>query len=100
VLLVCFGMPLQEDWLRHNWDCIHAHVALTGGAALDYTAGILRRSPRWLASAGLEWFWRLLMEPGRLWERYIIGNPKFLLRVLRARLTKSSLVPERSPNKS
>lgn len=85
ILLVCFGMPLQEAWLRDNWAQIHAHIALTGGAALDYTAGIVPRSPRWVSAIGMEWFWRMIIEPRRLWRRYLIGNPQFILRVLRYR---------------
>lgn len=85
VLLVCFGMPLQEQWLADHWDQIDAQIALTGGAALDYTAGVVPRSPRWMSHIGMEWFWRMAVEPRRLWKRYLVGNPQFLLRVLRYR---------------
>jgi N-acetylglucosaminyldiphosphoundecaprenol N-acetyl-beta-D-mannosaminyltransferase len=87
VLLVGFGMPLQERWLMRNWSRIDARVALTGGAVFDYVSGELKRGPRILTDNGFEWLARLLIEPGRLWRRYVIGNPLFLLRVLRQRLT-------------
>ena len=87
ILLVGFGMPLQERWLMHNWDRIDARVALTGGAVFDYVSEELKRGPRILTDNGFEWLARLLIEPKRLWRRYLIGNPLFLLRVLKQRLT-------------
>ncbi len=85
ILLVGFGMPLQERWLMRNWDRIDAHVALTGGAVFDYVSGELKRGPRILTNNGSEWLARLLIEPKRLWRRYVLGNPLFLLRVLKQR---------------
>ena len=70
---------------RHRID---AGVALTGGAVFDYVSGNLRRGPRLLTDNGFEWLARLLVEPRRLWRRYLIGNPLFLLRVLGQRLAK------------
>jgi len=88
VLLVGFGMPLQERWLMQNWDRIDARVALTGGAVFDYVSGETRRGPRLLVDNGFEWLARLLIEPKRLWRRYVIGNPLFLMRVLKQRLAQ------------
>lgn len=85
LLLVSFGMPLQERWLHANWDALNTTIGLTGGAALDYAAGELRRGPAWMTGYGLEWLARLIIEPRRLWRRYVMGNPGFLLRVLRQR---------------
>ena len=82
ILLVGLGMPLQERWLMENTDRIEAGVALTGGAVFDYVSGDLRRGPRFLTHNGFEWLARLLVEPSRLWRRYLLGNPLFLLRVL------------------
>jgi N-acetylglucosaminyldiphosphoundecaprenol N-acetyl-beta-D-mannosaminyltransferase len=81
ILIVGFGMPLQEAWLRDNWDKLTAHVALTGGAVFDYLSGRLRRAPKWMTNNGLEWLGRLIVEPRRLWRRYLLGNPMFLARV-------------------
>jgi len=86
ILIVGLGMPLQERWLMDNWTRIEAVVALTGGAVFDYVSGELRRAPRWMTHHGLEWLGRLLVEPRRLWQRYLIGNPLFLWRVLKQRL--------------
>lgn len=82
ILIVGFGMPLQEQWLMENWGRLDAGVALTGGAVFDYISGDLRRAPRWMTDHGLEWLGRLVIEPRRLWKRYVIGNPVFLWRVV------------------
>ena len=86
ILLVGLGMPLQEYWLMENRHRLDASVALTGGAVFDYVSGRLRRGPRLLVSSGFEWLARLLIDPRRLWRRYLVGNPLFLLRVVRQRL--------------
>jgi N-acetylglucosaminyldiphosphoundecaprenol N-acetyl-beta-D-mannosaminyltransferase len=84
ILMVGFGMPLQERWLLENWDSIQADVALTGGGVFDYISGRLMRSPMWMTEHGLEWLGRLIIEPRRLWRRYLIGLPVFVVRVLKA----------------
>ncbi len=89
ILLVGLGMPIQEHWLMQNRDRLNAGVVLTGGAVFDYVSGGLRRGPRLLTNNGFEWLARLLVEPRRLWRRYLLGNPLFLLRVLGQRLGRS-----------
>ncbi|WP_166173398.1 WecB/TagA/CpsF family glycosyltransferase [Rubrobacter tropicus] len=86
LLLLGLGMPLQERWLMENLENLNVGAALTGGAFLDYAAGNLRRGPRLLTDNGLEWLARLLVEPRRLWRRYLLGNPVFLARVVGQRL--------------
>jgi N-acetylglucosaminyldiphosphoundecaprenol N-acetyl-beta-D-mannosaminyltransferase len=88
ILIVGLGMPLQERWLMENRDAIDANVALTGGAVFDYVSGGLRRGPRLLTDNGFEWLARLIVDPHRLWRRYLLGNPLFLLRVLGQRFGK------------
>ncbi len=88
ILVVGFGMPLQERWLSQNWDRLDARVGLTGGAVFDYLSGRLRRPPRFLVDHGLEWLGRLLIEPRRLWRRYLLGIPQFCLRVIRQSATQ------------
>ena len=85
ILLVGLGMPLQERWLMENHHRLDVGVALTGGAVFDYASGRLRRGPRVLTENGFEWLARLLVEPRRLWRRYVLGNPLFLARVLTQR---------------
>lgn len=83
VLYIGFGMPLQEFWLIDNYDRIDAHVFFPLGACLDFFTGTTYRGLNWFNNNGLEWLVRLLTEPKRLWRRYLIGNPKFLFRVIR-----------------
>ena len=82
VLLVGMGTPQQEMWVDRNWDRIDASVVWTVGALFDYVAGRVPRAPHWIADNGLEWIFRLAVEPRRMWRRYLLGNPAFLYRVL------------------
>ena len=82
VLLVGMGTPLQELWVDANHDRIEASVIWTVGALFDYVAGRVPRAPHWIADNGLEWIFRLAVEPRRMWRRYLLGNPAFLFRVI------------------
>jgi N-acetylglucosaminyldiphosphoundecaprenol N-acetyl-beta-D-mannosaminyltransferase len=93
ILLVGMGMPRQEAWLRDHWPQLDARIGLTGGAVFDYVSGALKRSPHWLNRIGFEWLGRLVVEPRRLWRRYVLGNPRFLARVLRQRLRSGGATP-------
>lgn len=83
ILLVGFGMPIQEKWLKENMGDLNSKVHITVGAMFDFLAGETYRGPRWLTDNGFEWLTRLLTEPGRLWKRYIIGIPLFFFRILK-----------------
>jgi N-acetylglucosaminyldiphosphoundecaprenol N-acetyl-beta-D-mannosaminyltransferase len=86
VLFVGFGIPIQEYWIEDNLARLKASVILSAGSMIEYVSGAKKAAPRWMANNGLEWFFRLLHEPRRLWRRYLIGNPLFLFRVIRQRL--------------
>jgi N-acetylglucosaminyldiphosphoundecaprenol N-acetyl-beta-D-mannosaminyltransferase len=86
ILVVGFGMPLQEQWVSENGNRINATVVVTVGALFEYLAGSVQRAPTWMTEHGLEWLGRLFIEPRRLWRRYLLGNPLFLWRVLKQRL--------------
>jgi exopolysaccharide biosynthesis WecB/TagA/CpsF family protein len=81
VVLVGLGNPDQEAWLDRHLPATGARLGVGVGAFLDFAAGRVRRAPAWVNAAGLEWVYRLLREPGRLWRRYLLGNPEFLARV-------------------
>jgi len=83
LLFVGFGMPRQEQWLLENWSQVNADVAFGPGALFDYLSGDVKRSPTWMTDNGLEWLGRFLIEPRRLWKRYILGNPLFIFRVFK-----------------
>ncbi|WP_370652040.1 WecB/TagA/CpsF family glycosyltransferase [Phenylobacterium sp.] len=70
VLLVGMGMPRQEFWILDNRAALPSCVILPVGAAFDYEAGAQKAAPRWMGRAGLEWLFRLVSDPGRLWRRY------------------------------
>jgi N-acetylglucosaminyldiphosphoundecaprenol N-acetyl-beta-D-mannosaminyltransferase len=90
ILLVALGAPRQDLWIARHHDRLRVPVALGVGGLFDFYSGRIPRAPLWLRELGLEWIWRLFQEPGRMWRRYVIGNPLFLIRVLRQRLDGSS----------
>lgn len=78
--LVWVGLstPKQERWMDAHRHALNAPVLVGVGAAFDFHAGTKRQAPRWLRDIGLEWMFRLLTEPRRLWRRYLVGNTRFL----------------------
>ena len=84
VLLVGMGQPLQEQWILAHREQLNSPVVIAVGGLFDFYAEKVSRAPLWLRELGMEWIWRLLQEPGRMWKRYIIGNPLFLLRLRQA----------------
>ena len=83
VLLVAFGNPTQEFWIAKHCDANVTSVAIGVGALFDFVAGRVRRAPHWMIRARLEWVYRLWLEPKRLWRRYLLGNPSFVMSVLK-----------------
>jgi N-acetylglucosaminyldiphosphoundecaprenol N-acetyl-beta-D-mannosaminyltransferase len=77
ILLVGLGCPKQERWMATHAGAIPA-VMLGVGAAFDFHAGRTRQAPRWMMAAGLEWLFRLAVDPKRLWKRYVWHNPRFV----------------------
>jgi N-acetylglucosaminyldiphosphoundecaprenol N-acetyl-beta-D-mannosaminyltransferase len=86
VLFVGMGTPLQEKWIAEHRDQIAAPVCWAVGALFDYVAGIEPRVPAWMNALALEWLFRMLIDPAGKWRRYLIGNPLFVLRILRQKL--------------
>lgn len=80
IVFVGLGCPRQEVWAFENRDALSMPV-LAVGAAFDFHAGTLKQAPKWMQNTGLEWFYRLLKEPKRLWRRYIILNPVYLFKL-------------------
>jgi len=76
---VSLGCPKQEYWMAEHRGRINA-VIVGVGAAFDYHAGTLKRAPLWMQHNGLEWFYRLLSEPRRLWKRYLVTNTLFIVK--------------------
>ena len=85
VLLVALGNPLQERWIDEHLIQLGVPVSIGVGALFDYLAGRVPRAPRWVVRLRAEWLFRLLVEPRRLWRRYVMGNPRFIWRVISSR---------------
>jgi N-acetylglucosaminyldiphosphoundecaprenol N-acetyl-beta-D-mannosaminyltransferase len=83
LLCVALGAPKQEIWMLENSPSLPVRAAIAVGGALDTCAGLRRRAPRWTHGIGLEWLYRLIREPRRLWRRYLIGNAQFAVLVAR-----------------
>jgi N-acetylglucosaminyldiphosphoundecaprenol N-acetyl-beta-D-mannosaminyltransferase len=86
VLLVALGAPRQDVWLAEHLTECGAAVGIGVGGLFDFYSGRLPRAPLWMREVGMEWSFRLLIEPRRMWRRYIVGNNLFLWRVLLERL--------------
>jgi len=89
--LLWIGMtaPKQEKWTWQHWNelDIHCHVG-TIGAVFDFYAGTAMRAPLWWQRHSLEWLYRLIKEPKRMWRRYVIGNPLFIFRIIKEKMRK------------
>lgn len=85
LVLIGMGSPRQEAFALEGSRAGRARVWWCVGALFEYYAGTRLRAPVWMRRAGLEWIFRLTLEPGRLWRRYLLGNPLFVWRVLRGR---------------
>jgi N-acetylglucosaminyldiphosphoundecaprenol N-acetyl-beta-D-mannosaminyltransferase len=82
IVWVGLGAPKQERWMADHRAALEAPILIGVGAAFDFHAGLVRRAPRFLQRSGLEWLFRLCMEPRRLWRRYLTNNPQFLVDVI------------------
>lgn len=79
VVFLCVGMPKQENWALHYAVSLPGGILLCVGAAMEFAIGLQRRAPGWMQRFGLEWLWRLASNPRRLWRRYLVDDPRFLV---------------------
>jgi N-acetylglucosaminyldiphosphoundecaprenol N-acetyl-beta-D-mannosaminyltransferase len=84
LVLVAFGAPKQELWIDRFANRIGPILSIGVGGSLDFVAGHVRRAPAWMSRAGLEWLFRLLQEPRRMWRRYLVEDPAFIVIVARS----------------
>jgi N-acetylglucosaminyldiphosphoundecaprenol N-acetyl-beta-D-mannosaminyltransferase len=84
ILFVGMPSPRKEYWLAENLDALGVPFSMGVGGSFDVYAGAVKRAPLWLQRVGLEWFYRFVQEPGRMWRRYLVGNLEFACLVLRA----------------
>lgn len=78
LLIACFGCPKQEKWIYENYQKYDAKVSICAGATVDFLAGNVNRAPKWISEHGLEWFYRFLQEPKRMFKRYFIDDIKII----------------------
>lgn len=90
ILLVAMGVPKQEIWLSQNLKQTGAKVGMGVGGLFDFYSGRIPRAPQWVREIGMEWFYRFMQEPRRMWRRYFVGNFTFLLSVMVERIHKPS----------
>lgn len=95
MLFVGMPSPFKEKWVERYRDRLSVPLIMGVGGSFDVLAGFVKRAPLWAQSAGLEWFWRLLMEPRKLWKRYLTSNSEFVWlagwEIVTRRLTRSSM---------
>jgi N-acetylglucosaminyldiphosphoundecaprenol N-acetyl-beta-D-mannosaminyltransferase len=88
ILFVGLGAPKQEYWIYDNYQKLDVPISIGIGVSFELSANMVRRAPVFMQNIGLEWLFRLTVEPHRLWKRYVFGNPLFIWLVLRQRLRK------------
>ena len=86
MLFVAFSSPKKEYWIKENMEIMKIPFAMGVGGSFDVIAGKTKRAPKWMQKYGLEWFFRFIQEPKRMFRRYIIGNLKFTFLVLKNKL--------------
>lgn len=86
ILIVGFGTPYQERWIQKNWQRIDCHIFLTGGAVFRFASGSVKSAPPWIVRLHLEWLFRLIQEPRRLFLRYAFEIPYFFFLVFKESL--------------
>jgi N-acetylglucosaminyldiphosphoundecaprenol N-acetyl-beta-D-mannosaminyltransferase len=95
IIWVGLSTPKQEYWMRDHVSRIPGAVLIGVGAAFDFHTGKVKRAPKWMQRHGLEWLHRLTMDPERLWRRYLVLAPLFVVGILKEQLTGAHLIPAR-----
>lgn len=90
ILFVAFSSPMKEYWLAENINEIGIPFCMGVGGSFDVVAGVTKRAPYWMQKIGLEWFYRFLQEPKRMWKRYLVGNSKFILITLKEKFKREN----------
>ena len=89
VIWVGLGSPKQDLWMDVYRPALNAPLLVGVGAAFDFIAGVKPQAPRWMMRAGLEWLFRLITEPRRLWKRYLVYNTRFIYAILISRIRRN-----------
>ena len=89
ILFLAFSSPQKEYWLAENINKLNVPFCMGVGGSFDVVAGITQRAPVWMQKIGLEWFYRFIQEPKRMWKRYLVGNTKFIIQLVSEFFTKN-----------
>lgn len=89
LLFVAITSPKKENFINKWKDRLGVDFVMGVGGTFDVVAGKVKRAPKWMQSAGLEWLYRVIQEPGRMWKRYLVTNSKFALLLLKAKFGAS-----------
>ncbi len=90
ILLVSLTAPKQDIWIAENLAKLDTHVAIGIGGAFEVAAGMINRAPVWMQKSGLEWFYRFLQEPKRMFKRYFVEAPVFIPLIIQQKFSKRS----------
>ena len=90
ILLVSLTAPKQDIWIAENLEKLDTHVAIGIGGAFEVAAGMIQRAPLWMQKSGLEWLYRFLQEPKRMFRRYFVEAPVFIPLIIKQRFSKRS----------
>ncbi len=88
ILLVSLTAPKQDIWIAEHKHLLQVPLSIGIGGAFEVMAGLVPRAPKWMHAAGMEWFYRLIQEPKRMYRRYLIEAPLFIPLIIRQKFTK------------
>lgn len=88
MMFVAFSSPKKEYWVNKYINQLNIPFVMGVGGSFDVVAGVTDRAPEWMQNHGLEWFYRFIQEPRRMWKRYIIGNAKFVSLTLKTKMKR------------
>ena len=91
VLLVSLTAPKQDIWISKNTEALNATLLVGIGGAFEVMSGLAKRAPKWVQKAGLEWFYRFIQEPKRLFRRYFIEAPLFIPLIIKQKYEEKGL---------
>jgi len=88
MLFVGMPTPFKDVWTYRYREALNVPVILGVGGSFDVHAGVVSRAPQWVQNIGMEWSWRLMMEPRKMWKRYLVTNTQFIAAVIKQQLAK------------
>lgn len=91
ILFVAFSSPKKEYWIKKYLEVMNVPFVMGVGGSFDVVAGVTERAPEWMQKHGLEWFYRFIQEPRRMWKRYIVGNFQFVMLTLKTRIREGKI---------